>query len=72
MTSVRVKFLRGTSLGNGRDAMPGEVIDLDRRLFAQFVQQGRVVEVAPEPAPAAPQETAAAADKPIRKGRKNA
>jgi hypothetical protein len=44
--TVRVKFLRGTALGNGSDAMPGEVVDLDRTLFAAFVQQGRVVEIA--------------------------
>jgi len=53
MTTVRVKFLRGTSLGNGLDAAAGEVVDLDRRLFAQFEQQGRVVEV-PEPIAPAP------------------
>lgn len=46
MDTVRVTFLRGTSLGDGRDARPGDVVDLDRRLFAQFAQQGRVVEVA--------------------------
>jgi hypothetical protein len=69
METIRVKFLRGTSLGNGRDAAPGAVIDLDRRLFAQFAQQGRVVAVdAPaEPAPM-PEPSAA----PTRKGRKNA
>lgn len=73
MTTVRVKFLRGTSLGNGRDAMPGEVVDLDRRLFAAFLQQGRVVAVAAaEPAPAAPVSDDAAPAKTIRKGRKNA
>jgi hypothetical protein len=44
METVRVKFLRGTSLG-GKDAAIGDVIDLDRRLFAQFAQQGRVVVV---------------------------
>ncbi len=66
MDTVRVKFLRGTALGNGRDAVPGEVVDLDRRLFAQFVQQGRVVEVPATPTADA-EKTAA-----VRKGKKNA
>ena len=66
MDTVRVKFLRGTSLGNGSDAQPGEVVSIDRRLFAQFVQQGRVVEVADTPV-AEVEKTAA-----VRKGKKNA
>ena len=68
METIRVKFLRGTSLGNGSDAAPGDVVDLDRRLFAQFAQQGRCVEVAtPVAEPAA-----ADAPAPVRKGKKNA
>jgi hypothetical protein len=79
MATVRVKFLRGTSLGNGSDAMPGDVVDLDRRLFAQFVQQGRVVEIADTEqavvgVPAAPVDgvplTPPAA--PLRKGKRHA
>ena len=75
MITVRVKFLRGTSLGDGIDAAVGEVVDLDRRLFAQFAQQGRVVEVptAPAPAPAVTEAAPATeAAPPLRKGRKNA
>lgn len=73
MDTVRVKFLRGTSLGNGCDAFPGDVVDLDRRLYAQFAQQGRVVQVAvADIAPAAEIAPPDASDKPIRKGRRNA
>jgi len=82
MGTVRVKFLRGTSLGNGLDANPGEVMDIDRRLFAAFVQQGRVVEVPAtddQPAPAPVADASGSPDEPVgliakitRKGKKNA
>lgn len=73
MDTVRVKFLRGTSLGNGKDAAPGEVVDLDRRLFAQFAQQGRVVVVETVAPPPAEADAPPAAPAPvIKKGKKNA
>jgi hypothetical protein len=50
MATVRVKFLRGTSLGNGSDAMPGDVIDIDAHLLPAYLLQRRVVEVPPPPA----------------------
>lgn len=74
MDTIRVKFLRGTSLGGGRDAAVGDVIDIDRRLYAQFAQQGRVVVVQESAAPVAAVEAAPEAeDKPIMKrGKRNA
>jgi len=69
MTAIRVKFLRGTSLGGGIDAAPGDVIDLTPALYAQFAQQGRVVPVEAEPSEA-PVDATADTLKPSRKGRK--
>jgi hypothetical protein len=70
MATVRVKFLRGTSLGNGTDANPGEVKDIDARLLPAYLQQGRVVEVEEIAAPAAAPDPVP--EKPVRKGKKNA
>jgi len=74
MATVRVKFLRGTSLGDGTDAYPGDVKDIDARLLPAFIQQGRVVEVdviaAPEVLPESAPDTVP--EKPVRKGKKNA
>lgn len=62
MTAVRVKFLRGTSLGNGHDALPGDVVELDTKLVAAFVQQGRVLVLDASAAPSsAPLTTAGTA-----------
>ncbi len=70
MTTVRVKFLRGTSLGGGIDVHPGDVLDIEARLFAIWSQQGRVIEVeSQESAQVDEQADAPAADKPKR-GRK--
>jgi hypothetical protein len=68
MATTRVKFLRGTSLGNGSDAAPGDVVELDTGLVAVFAQQGRVVVLeATEPAPV---DEATADSKPARKAKK--
>lgn len=79
MEKVRVKFLRGTSLGGGIDAAPGDVVELDRRLYAVFLQQGRCLKVDAELAlkesVQASVESAAVPEpdvKPARKGKKHA
>jgi hypothetical protein len=72
MDTVRVVFLRGTSLGNGLDAMPGEVVDLDARLLPAYLAQRRII-VLQESGPATATATSPAPEpeKPARKGKRN-
>lgn len=63
MQTARVRFLRGTSLGGGRDAAPGDVVEIDARLLPGYLAQARVTVV---------QEPDNRTEKPARKGKFNA
>lgn len=53
--TVSVRFLRGTCLGGGVDAYPGDVVDIPCAQARLFVAQGRAVLAEAVPAPYTPE-----------------
>lgn len=77
--TVRVEMLRGTCLGNGIDAYPGQVVEVSDTQATQLIAMGRArLAAAPAPttdsvpAAGAPAAAPDAEAKPVRKGRKHA
>lgn len=47
---ARYKVLTDFAVSVGQEAVAGDVVDLDPKVAAQYVQQGRLVPAPPEPA----------------------
>jgi hypothetical protein len=67
MTMTTIIMLRGTCLGDGRDAYPGDIVEVNDVQAAHLISQGRATTAVTPPAEADTQ----AVVEPKRKARKN-